>query len=96
MSEKIALFNHKPKGGPQKCPVYLKLPWIGKILNFEKQTKTAINRCYHAVEHCIIFTRKILPAMHEVVLPSLQQSMVVYQYMCRCDCRYVGRTSQRL
>ena len=22
--------------------------------------------------------------------------MVVYQYVCRCDCRYVGRTSQRL
>ena len=22
-------------------------------------------------------------------------SMVVYQHVCRCDCRYVGRTSQR-
>ena len=22
--------------------------------------------------------------------------MVVYQYVCHCDCRYVGRTSQRL
>ena len=22
--------------------------------------------------------------------------MVVYQYVCRCDCQYVGRTSQRL
>ena len=58
MSKKIALFNHKPKG-PQKCPVYLKLPWIGKIsLNFEKQTKIAIKRCYQAVDPRIIFTRK--------------------------------------
>ena len=98
MSKKFALFNCKPKGGPQKCPVYLKLPWIGKIsLNFEKQTKIAINRCYQAAEHRIIFTtRKILPAVHKNVLPSLQQSMVVYQCVCRCDCRYVGRTSQRL
>ena len=98
ISKKIALFNRKPKEGPQKCPVYLKLPWIGKIsLNFEKQTKIAINRCYQAVEPRIIFTtRKILPAIHKDVLPSLQQSMVVYQYVCRCDCRYVGRTSQRL
>ena len=98
ISKKIALFNRKPKEGPQKCPVYLKLPWIGKIsLNFEKQTKIAISRCYQAVEPRIIFTtRKILPAIHEDVLPSLQQSMVVYQYACRCDCRYVGRTSQRL
>ena len=30
------------------------------------------------------------------VVPTKQQSMVVYQYVCRCDCRYVGRTSQRL
>ena len=35
MSKKIALFNRKPKEGLQKCPVYLKLPWIVKIsLNF--------------------------------------------------------------
>ena len=95
MSKKIALFNREPKEGPQECLVYLKLPWIGKIsLNFEKQTKTAINRCYQSVEPRIIFTtRKILPAIHKDVLPSLQQSMVVYQYVCRCDCRYVGRTS---
>ena len=85
--KKIALFNCKPKEGPQKCPVYLKLPWIGKIsLNFEKQTKIAINRCYQVVEHRIVFTtRKILPAVHKNVLPSLQQSMVVYQRVCRCD-----------
>ena len=30
------------------------------------------------------------------VVPIKQQSMVVYQNVCRCDCRYVGRTSQRL
>ena len=78
--------------------MYLKLPWIGIIsLNFEKQIKTAINRCYQAVEPRIIFkTTKILPAIHKDVLPSLQQSMVVYQYVCRCDCQYVGQTSQRL
>ena len=98
MSKKIALFNRKPKEGPQKCPVYLKLPWIGKIsLNFEKQTKIAIKRCYQAVEPRIIFTtRKIWPAIHKNVLPSLQQIRVVCQYVCRCDCRYMGRTSPRL
>jgi len=30
------------------------------------------------------------------VVPTTQQSMVVYQYVCRCDCRYVSRTSLRL
>ena len=29
-------------------------------------------------------------------MPITHQSMVVYQYVCRCDCRYVGRTSLRL
>ena len=28
--------------------------------------------------------------------PSLQQSMIVYQYVCRGGCRYVGRISPRL
>ena len=51
--------------------------WICKIsLNFEKQTKIAINRCYQAVEPRIIFTtRKILPAIHKDVLLFLQQSI---------------------
>ena len=30
------------------------------------------------------------------VVPTKQQSMIVYQYVCRCDCRCVGRTTQRL
>ena len=38
----------------------------------------------------------MLPTVRKDVVPTKQQSMVVYQYVCRCDCRYVGRTSQRL
>ena len=48
-------------------------------------------------EKIIFTTRKTLPPIHKhLLLPSLQQSMVVNQHVCRCDCRYVGRTSQRL
>ena len=51
---------------------------------------------YQVVEPRIIFlTRKILPAIHKDVLPSFHQSMVLHQYVCRCDCWYVGQTSQR-
>ena len=61
-------------------------------LNFEKQTKIAVNRCYQAVVTRIIFTtRKVLPAIHKDVLPSFQQSMVVHPYECRCDCRNVSQ-----
>ena len=54
-------------------------------------------KTYGAVDPRVIFsTKKILPAVHKDVLPTTQQSMIVYQYVCHCDCRYVGRTTQRL
>ena len=41
-------------------------------------------------------TRKMLPTVRKNVVPTTQQSMIVYQYVCCCDCRCIGRTSQRL
>ena len=41
-------------------------------------------------------TRKMIPTVRKDAMPTKQQSMVVYQYVCYCDCRYIGRTSQRL
>ena len=41
-------------------------------------------------------TTKMLSTVRKDVVPTKQHSVVVYQYVCRCDCRYVGRTSQRL
>ena len=98
ISKKIARFHQPVKEGPQKCPVYLKLPWIGNMsLKFEKQVKSNVKNCFSAVEPRVIFqTRKILPSIYKDVVPTTQQSLVVYQYVCRCDCRYVGRTSLRL
>jgi len=79
-------------------PHYLRLPWIGNVsLKFEKQTKSAIKECYSTVQLRIIFsTKKILPAIYKDHVPTTQQCMVVYQYVCRCDCRFVDRTSLRL
>ena len=98
ISKKVSKFNSAKKEGPQTCPVYLRLPWIGKVSQkFEKLSKSAVNQCYRAVDPRVIFfsTKKILPAVHKDVLPTTQQSMIVYQYVCHCDCRYVGRTTQR-
>ena len=98
ISKKILQFQKHPIEGPQRCPVYLKLPWIGETsVIFEKKIKSSILNCFSTVQPRIIFTtRRILPAIHKDVLPASQLSMVVYQYVCRCECRYVGRTSQRL
>ena len=95
---KIFRFNLEPKKESQRCPVYLELPRIGKIsLKFESQIKSVVQKYYGAVNpHVFFSTRKLLPAIHKDALPSTHQSMVVYQYVCWCDCRYVGRTCQRL
>ena len=51
---------------------------------------------FGAVKFCVVFfTRKMLPTVRKDVVPTKQQSRVVYQCVCHCDCRYVGRTSQR-
>ena len=61
------------------------------------QIKTAVKRYYFAVEPCIVYTtRQLLPAAKKDVLLALHQSNIVYQFLCHCDSRYVGRTSQRL
>jgi len=83
ISKKITQFQ-EPKG-LQKCPVYLRLPWRGNVsLKFEKQTKSAIKECYSAAQPRIIFsTKKILSAIYKDHVPTTQQNIVVYQYMCR-------------
>ena len=59
--------------------------------------KTAVKRCYFAVEPCIVYTtRQLLPVAKKDVLPAFHQSNIAYQFLCHCDSRYVGRTSQRL
>ena len=53
--EKIASFSAVQKFGPQKCPVYLKLPWIGNAsLRFESQIRQAITKCFFAVNPRIV------------------------------------------
>jgi len=56
-----------------------------------------VKRCFFSVEPRVVFTtRQLLPATNKGVLPSHHQSNVIDQFVCHCDSRYVGRTSQRL
>ena len=97
-NKKINQFHGPTQLGTKKCPVYLHLPWLSNVsMRYEMQIKTAIKRGYFAVEPCIVFTtRQLLPAAKKDVLPACHQSNIVYQFLCHCDSRYVGRTSQRL
>ena len=98
MAMKIKQFHDLPKFGPEKCPVYLRLPWLDFVsTRFEKQVKSAVKQCFSTVEPRVVYpTDELLSATNKDVLPALQKSNVIYQFSCHCDSRYVGRTSQRL
>ena len=98
MIKKMNQFCIPTQFGPKKCPVYLHLPWLGNVsLRNEMQIKTAVKRCYLAVEPWIVYTtRQLLPAAKKDVLPAFHQSNIVYQFLCHCDNRFVDRMSQRL
>ena len=98
ITKKIAQFSTLKRFGPEKCPVYLRVSWIGKPpTNLEKEVKTAVESCYSSVNIRLVFTSKrMLPVARKNVLPITQKSPVIYEYKCHCDSWYVGRTSQRL
>ena len=59
MSNKIAGFTADKNIVPQKCPVYIKLSYIGNAsLRFKKQIKTAKTKCYTTVNPCLVFSSK--------------------------------------
>ena len=72
ISNKLARFQSLPKFVPNKCPVDIKLPWIGDIsLKFENKIKSSVKHCVRAVEPLVLFsTRKILPSIHKNTVPS--------------------------
>lgn len=83
---------------PSKCPVYLRLPYIGKISDcYRGKITETITRCYFAVNPRVIFTsRPMIPSSTKDTLPSHQRSNLIYLFKCSCDSTYVGRTNQRL
>ena len=43
ISKKIAQFSMPKRFGPEKCPVYLRVPWIGKaFIGLDKNVKMAV------------------------------------------------------
>ena len=98
MTEKMKQFQALPKVEPEKCPIYLHLPWLSSVsTRFEKQVKSAVKHCFSAVGRRVVYsTNELLSATKKDVLPALQKRNVVYQFSCQCESRYAGRTSQRL
>ena len=56
-----------------------------------------MQNCYVAVSPRLTFSSQcMLLAAKKDVLPANQRSMVIYECVCHCDSRYVGRTTLRL
>ena len=100
IEEKVKAFNclTPSKAGPAKCPVYIRIPYIGTISRMYKQKiSDAVRKCYFAVNPRVIITSKpILPSSVKDVLPATKRSQLIYLFSCCCDRKYVGRTLRRL
>jgi len=98
IKRKLQQLDLNPAHTVKKFPVNLSVPWIGNVsMKFEKQITSAVMRCFFSVEPRVVFTtRQLLPTTERDVLSSHHQNNVIYQILCHCDSRYVGRTSQRL
>ena len=88
----------KPKlFGPEKCPVYLRLPYLGSATSFlEDKVRDIVGNTYGAVKLRIAhLTKKPLNGIFKDVTPVQEKHNVIYHFKCHCDSDYVGRTSQR-
>ena len=98
ITKKIAQFSTLKRFGPEKFPVLLRVPWIGRpFTNLEKEVKTAVESCFGSVSTRLVFmSKRMLPVARKDVLPSTQKSSFIYEYKCHCDSLGVGRTFQQL
>ena len=59
IARKINQFRRPTQSDPKKCPLYLHLPWLGNVsMRYEMQIKTAVKRCYFAVEPHIVYNSR--------------------------------------
>ena len=83
-------FTPKPSGS-DKCPVYLKVFWMGEpYTKLSRGVKATVDNCFASVNPRVIYTSKsILLIAHKDVVPTTKKSNVIYEFQCHCDSRYV-------
>ena len=79
ISRKIARFSTLKRFGPEKFPVYLRVPWISKpSINLEKEVKTAVEGCYGSVSTHLVFTSMRMVPVARKDVPSTTQKSLSY------------------
>ena len=81
-----------------RCPVYLRLPYIGsRGERLAKSITIAVGRCYFSASSRVIFQiRTAYVSMRKDVLPLHHINSVIYKYTCSCGSDYIDRYSNRL
>lgn len=84
--------------GPKKCPIYLKLPWLGDVsTKFEDRIAHVISTNFPALRMvCCFSSRSTFATTNKDLLSMHQLSNVIYSFTCRCGREYIGKTTQRL
>ena len=82
INQKLANFAAEKPCGPEKCPVYLKLLWIGNVSSeFEDQVSKAITSCYYAVKPCVVYnTRVMLPSAKKIAFLPLKKVVLFMNF----------------
>ena len=95
---KYKQFSTKLKFGPERCPVYLRLPWIGKAsVQLIEQIKRSVNSCFNSIKLRFVLKSNILfPPNFKDSVTTRQKSSLIYRFTCKCDVCYMGHTSQCL
>ena len=83
---------------PSKCPVYVRLPWIGspRQLIVDKVSSSVTSCCNAAMVRTIFTTWAAFRSIHKDVLHIFQQINLIYKFQCCCNATYIGCSSQCL
>ena len=90
--------NEQPvKFGPDKCPVYIRLPYIGPVsTRFENHLKSRVEKTFNSVRLKVVFkTQRLHQGLPKDSSPTTDKNNVIYNFKCHCNSEYVGRTSKR-
>ena len=77
ITKKIVQFSTLKRFAPEKCPVYLRVPRIGKpSTNLEIEVKTVVETCYRSVSTRLAFmSKRMLPVTRKDILSTAQKSL---------------------
>ena len=97
INKTISKLDSPTKHGPNKCSIYLRLPYLGKEAKLlENQITETVNKTFGAVNLRISHsTRKPLNGIVKDLTPDQENCNIIYKYKCHCDSVYIGRTSQQ-